>query len=256
MDGSGLVKAGALASIEAARRVPSPAMLLRATAEAALALYAAIASAWSATDAGRAARRTSSATADRTPAEGPPAAAFREVVLPHLDAAYNLARFLTRDADAADDIVQDAFLRAFRSFDGYRGGDARAWLLAIVRNCARTWANDRLRDRARCEPLDDPAHAEERPEREAESREFCDPDALTPEAAILRNGEAAFLRRAIETLPGDFREVLVLREFEGLSYREIAEIIAAPIGTVMSRLARARTMLSAAWRHLGGEDNR
>lgn len=255
MDGSGLVKAGALASFEAARRVPPPGALLRAAAEAALALHAAIASAWSATDADRAARRTSSATADRTPAGGPPAAAFREVVLPHLDAAYNLARFLTRDADAADDIVQDAFLRAFRSFDGYRGGDARAWLLAIVRNCARTWANDRLRDRARCEPLDAPVHAEGQAE-EAETREFWDPDAVTPEAAILRDGEAAFLRRAIETLPRDFREVLVLREFEDLSYREIAEITAAPIGTVMSRLARARTMLSAAWRRLGGEDNR
>ncbi|MFX6945341.1 sigma factor-like helix-turn-helix DNA-binding protein, partial [Acinetobacter baumannii] len=91
-------------------------------------------------------------------------------------------------------------------------------------NCARTWANDRLRDRARCESLDDPVRAEGHQEREAEPREFCDPDALTPEAAIMRDADAAFLRRAIETLPGDFREVLVLREFEDLSYRAIAEI--------------------------------
>ena len=256
MDGSSLVKAGALATFEAARRLPHPAALLRAAAEAALALYAAIAASWSGTDADRAARRTWSAKADQPPAEGQPAGAFREVVLPHLDAAYNLARFLARDADAADDIVQDAFLRAFRAFNGYRGGDARAWLLAIVRNCARTWANNRVRDRARCEPLDDPVRTEGRPEGEAETREFWDPDAVTPEAVILRDGEAAFLRRAIETLPKDFREVLVLREFDDLSYREIAEITAAPIGTVMSRLARARTMLSAAWRRLGGEDNR
>lgn len=250
MDGSGLVKASALATVEAARGFPHPGTLLRAAVAAVLALHAAIASAWSGTNADRAARRTSSAKADQAQAEGSSAAAFREIVLPHLDAAYNLARFLTRDADAADDIVQDAFLRAFRSFGGYRGGDARAWLLAIVRNCARTWANDRLRDWARCEPLDDPARAEGRADREAETREFWDPDAVTPEAAIMRDGEAAFLRRAIETLPRDFREVLVLREFEDLSYREIAEITAAPIGTVMSRLARARTMLSAAWRRL------
>ncbi|WP_457105929.1 sigma-70 family RNA polymerase sigma factor [Methylobacterium sp. P5_C11] len=179
---------------------------------------------------------------------------FRDLVLPHLDAAYNLARFLTRDADAADDIVQDAFLRAFKAFEGFQGGDARAWLLAIVRNCARTWANARARERARCEPLSGVAQADEQGEGEPEDREFWDPEEATPEAALLREGEAASLRRLIETLPADFREVLVLREFDDLSYREIAEITAAPIGTVMSRLARARTKLGAAWRRLNGED--
>ncbi|KAB1072495.1 sigma-70 family RNA polymerase sigma factor [Methylobacterium planeticum] len=179
------------------------------------------------------------------PAPSHAGTAFHDVVLPHLDAAYNLARFLTRDADAADDIVQEAFLRAFRAFDGFRGGDPRAWLLAIVRNCARSWANERARVRALSEPL-----AAARPERdaEAEALEMSDPDEGTPETVLLRDSEASVIRRLIAALPEAFREVLVLREFDDLSYRQIAEITATPIGTVMSRLARARQMLGAAWR--------
>ena len=176
---------------------------------------------------------------------------FHAAVLPHLDAAYNLARFLTRDADAADDIVQEAFLRAFRGFDGYRGGDARAWLLAIVRNCARSWASERTRARTLLEPLD-PPQAEDGAE--METREIADPDQCTPEAALLRDSEASIIRRLIENLPEAFREVLVLREFDDLSYREIADITTTPIGTVMSRLARARQMLGDAWRRQSGEE--
>jgi RNA polymerase sigma factor (sigma-70 family) len=177
------------------------------------------------------------------------AARFTSMVLPHLDAAYNVARFLTRDPDAAEDIVQEAMLRALRGFDGYHGGDPRAWLLAIVRNCFRNWATTRrgaapanLTDHSGQgsgdEPRDDP----------------WDREPITPEAALLRDDEAAAVRRLIETLPGPFREVLVLREMEDLSYRQIAEITGAPIGTVMSRLARARGMFDAAWRQELGDD--
>ena len=179
------------------------------------------------------------------PAPSNAGTAFHESVLPHLDAAYNLARFLTRDADAADDIVQDAFLRAFRAFDGFRGGDPRAWLLAIVRNCARSWARERARVRAITEPLAAPP-TEQGPE--ADAFEIPDPDQTTPETALLRDSEASLIRRLIEALPEAFREVLVMREFDDLSYRQIAAITATPIGTVMSRLARARQMLGAAWR--------
>jgi RNA polymerase sigma factor (sigma-70 family) len=146
-------------------------------------------------------------------------------MLPHMDAAYSLARYLTRDPVAADDVVQEAFLRAYRGFDGWRGGAPRAWLLAIVRNCflaARHHAGVTA-------PLD-----------EAEAVPF---DAPTPEEALIGQDEAARLRREIERLPTVFREVLVLRELEELSYKEIATVVDAPIGTVMSRLARARHLL-------------
>ncbi|GEP03415.1 hypothetical protein MOX02_14530 [Methylobacterium oxalidis] len=177
--------------------------------------------------------------------------AFHEIVLPHLDAAYNLARFLTRDADAADDIVQDAFLRAFRAYGGFRGGDPRAWLLAIVRNCVRSWASERARIREITEPLATPQAQEGA---DAEALELADTDHGTPETALLRASEAGLIRSLIEALPEAFREVLVLREFDDLSYRQIADITATPIGTVMSRLARARQMLGTAWRRQCGED--
>ncbi|NEU14207.1 sigma-70 family RNA polymerase sigma factor [Methylobacterium sp. BTF04] len=182
---------------------------------------------------------------------GPDGASFHETILPHLDAAYTLARFLTRDADAADDIVQDAFLRAFRAFGGFRGGDARAWLLAIVRNCVRSWACERNRARATSRSLTDNQATDEADE----AAEIWDPDQDNPETALLRASEAGLIRRLIEALPVAFREVLVMREFDDLSYRQIAEITDAPIGTVMSRLARARQMFGAAWRrqHTDGQ---
>jgi RNA polymerase sigma-70 factor (ECF subfamily) len=155
---------------------------------------------------------------------------FRALVLPHLDAAYGFARFLSRDATLAEDIVQDAFLKAYRGFAGFRGGDPRAWLFAIV----RTTFLSTVRGRA---AWADP-----------EATEAIASDADTPEAALVRQGEVASVRGAIEALPEPFREALVLRELQELSYRQIAEVTSAPIGTVMSRLARARQMLLAALR--------
>jgi RNA polymerase sigma factor (sigma-70 family) len=157
---------------------------------------------------------------------------FRTLVLPHLDAAYGFARYLTRDASQAEDIVQEAFLKAFRGFSGFRGGDPRAWLFAIVRTTFLSATRSR------------PAWSE------PEAAEAIASEDDTPEAALLRQGEVAMVRGAIEALPEPFRETLVLRELEELSYRQIAEVTSAPIGTVMSRLARARQMLLVA---LSGE---
>jgi RNA polymerase sigma-70 factor (ECF subfamily) len=156
---------------------------------------------------------------------------FERVVLPHLDDAYTLARYLLRDEHDAQDAVQEAVLRALRYFDSYRDGDARAWLLTIVRNRCLTWLR-RARIRRSVIPFDgDVADA-------ADPREA---DAL----AIERSDRAA-LERLIGALPTEFREVIVLREIEDLSYKEISEIVGVPIGTVMSRLARARKRLAAA----------
>ncbi len=150
---------------------------------------------------------------------------FEAQALPHLDAAYNLARWLSRSPADADDIVQDAMLRAFRAFDGFRGGDARAWLLTIVRNC---WISAGRATRRRGHTvLDDEMAA-------------AGPD---PEENAIQSGHQRRLQAMIARLPDDFREVLILREMEDMSYREIADITGAPIGTVMSRLARARAML-------------
>jgi RNA polymerase sigma-70 factor (ECF subfamily) len=153
---------------------------------------------------------------------------FRALVLPHLDAAYGFARFLARDATLAEDLVQEAFLKACRGFSGFRGGDPRAWLFAIVRSVFLTHVR--------------------RPDiwSDAEGVEAVPAETDTPEAAVLRQGEVETVRGAIEALPEPFREALVLRELEEMSYRQIAEITGAPIGTVMSRLARARQMLTLA----------
>jgi RNA polymerase sigma-70 factor (ECF subfamily) len=150
---------------------------------------------------------------------------FEAQALPHLDAAYNLARWLSRSPTDADDIVQDAMLRAFRAFDGFRGGDAKAWLLTIVRNCWLS-AGRATRRRGHTELEDGLADA--------------GPD---PEESAIQAGHQRRLAAMIARLPDDFREVLILREMEDMSYREIADITGAPIGTVMSRLARARAML-------------
>jgi RNA polymerase sigma factor (sigma-70 family) len=154
---------------------------------------------------------------------------FEETVLPHLDAAFNYARWLTRNDAEAEDVVQDACMRAMRYFSSLRGDDARAWLFAIVRN---TWYS--LVSRR--------AIVTEAPS--SDSDELPD-QALDPEARLLQQRTVERVRAAIEQLPVDFREVIVLREIEGMSYKEIAAVVRVPIGTVMSRLARARERLLA-----------
>ena len=154
---------------------------------------------------------------------------FEAAVLPHLDSAYNLARYLTRDVHDAEDVVQEAYLRALRYFGGYRGGDARAWVLAIVRN---TFHTCRRRERHQDEAM------EFDEERHSEASEGAHPGALL-DTALDREA----LERALERLPTEFREVLVLRELEGMSYKEIGTVVGVPVGTVMSRLARARERL-------------
>lgn len=156
-------------------------------------------------------------------------ASFETAVLPHLDAAYNLARWLTRNDADAEDVVQEAYLRAFRFFGGFHGEDGRAWLLGIVRNTSYTWMQ-RNRSPELNMPLDDEPH-------EAQS------DDLNPEELLLQKADAQVLRRGMEELPLEFREVLVLRELEEMSYKQIALVADLPLGTVMSRLARARKRL-------------
>jgi RNA polymerase sigma-70 factor (ECF subfamily) len=156
---------------------------------------------------------------------------FEEVVVPHLDAAFNYARWLTRNDADAQDVVQDAYVRALRFFSSLRGEDARAWLLTIVRN---TWYGRFARQRAG-EP---PAVFDERTDSRVDDR-------LDPEALVIQRQTVERVRRAVEELPVDFREVMVLRELEGLSYKEIAAVVGIPIGTVMSRLARGRERLLA-----------
>ena len=159
-------------------------------------------------------------------------ASFEEAVLPHLDAAYNLAHWLTRNDADAEDVVQEAYLRAFKFFPGFHGSDGRAWLLAIVRNACYTWMQRNRRPELTLR-LDDEAH-------EIES------DDLNPEALLLQSADTEMVRQALEGLPLEFREVLVLRELEEMSYREIANITDLPLGTVMSRLARGRKRLRLA----------
>jgi RNA polymerase sigma-70 factor (ECF subfamily) len=164
------------------------------------------------------------------------AARFRETVLPHLEAAYNLARYLARDPTAAEDIVQEAFVRALRGFPGYGGGEARAWLLAIVRNCFFDWLKA---DRTRAALLVEPS-----PDNDRVLEALADTETDDPETALVRQADGRALRAMVDQLPEPFRQTLVLREFEDLSYREIGEATGAPIGTVMSRLARARRILA------------
>ena len=163
-------------------------------------------------------------------------ARFEAGVLPHLDAAYNLARWLTRNDQDAQDVVQDAYLRAFRFFDAFEGGNARAWLLAIVRNAGYTWLEKNRP--AELVSIDDAPGAVA----EAEAANPAANDA-NPEVIVLQSAQRKMLNQALEELPVAYREVMVLRELEDLSYKEIAEVAAVPIGTVMSRLARARALL-------------
>ena len=154
---------------------------------------------------------------------------FEALVLPHLDAAYNLARWLTRSEFDAGDVVQEACLRAYAALDSFVGHDARPWLLTIVRNCAYSWLR-KYRVHECDTPLDDGPD------------EPADPGA-DPAQILARRADAEAVHRALDQLPVEFREVILLREMEGLGYREIAEVSGVPIGTVMSRLARARTKL-------------
>ena len=171
--------------------------------------------------------------ATSTPKPGASDPSFETVVLAHLNAAYSVARFLTRDNDAAEDVVQDAMLKAYRGFAGYRGGDAKAWLLTIVRRTYIDWSVARRAERGVLSDVE----IEEVQESVAE-------DDATPEGRLVRQGEIGLVRSAIESLPEPFREAIVLRELEEMSYREVAEITGVPIGTVMSRLSRARAMLA------------
>jgi RNA polymerase sigma-70 factor (ECF subfamily) len=156
---------------------------------------------------------------------------FEASVLPHLGAAYNLARWLTRNDHDAQDVVQESCLRAYKFFGGFRGGDGRFWFLTIVRNTCYTWIQQN-RPRELVDSLDAAANVQS--------------DAPGPEAEFIKNADRNLIMKALEELPLEFREILVLREMEGMSYKEISDISAVPLGTVMSRLARARKRLQQA----------
>jgi RNA polymerase sigma-70 factor (ECF subfamily) len=163
-------------------------------------------------------------------------ASFELLVLPHMRAGYNLARWLLRNDHDAEDVMQEAIVRAYRFFDGFRGDNPRAWLLTVVRNSAYTFLQQN-RARELDTEFDEELHVE--PASAPGSEE-------TPEVLLLRSAQQRFLNEAVDALPVEFREVFVLREMEGLSYKEIADLARIPIGTVMSRLSRARRQLQAA----------
>jgi len=154
---------------------------------------------------------------------------FEQSILPHLDAAYNLARWLTRNEHDAEDIAQESYLRAFKFFDGFHGTDARAWLLAIVRNTCYTWLHQN-RGRETMASFDEEIHTIEN-------------EASNPAKLVLKSDDREMLKEALEELPVEFREVVVSRDLEELSYKQVAEVANIPLGTVMSRLARARERL-------------
>ena len=156
-------------------------------------------------------------------------ARFEQTILPHLNAAYNLARWLTRNEHDAEDMVQEAYLRAFRFFSTFHGMDARAWLLTIVRNTCYTWLHQN-RAHEMTTMFDEEIHS-------------VDTDASNPATLAMRSADHQILNRALDELPVEFREVIILRDLEGFSYKEIASIANIPTGTVMSRLARARERL-------------
>ena len=150
-------------------------------------------------------------------------------MLPHLGAAYNLARWLVGSQHDAEDVVQESYLRALKFFPGFRGGNGRPWLLAIVRNTCYTWLRGNRMDAVTTE-LD-------------EDMPLADTRDVNPEELLMAAARSELVQRALEQLPAEFREVVILRELEGMSYKEIAEIAGVPMGTVMSRLARARVRL-------------
>ena len=165
---------------------------------------------------------------------------FEATVVPHLDSAYNLARWLLRDEHDARDVVQDAYLRAFRFFDGFRGGDSRGWILTIVRNTCYTWLR-KARPGELQVTFDEESHGAE-------------VGGGSPEMDLLRNADTQLLKDALDRLPIGLREAIVLRELEGLSYAEIAAVADIPIGTVMSRLSRGRRRLQACLRVRDGKE--
>ena len=157
--------------------------------------------------------------------------------MPHLDAAYNLARWMTRDGADAEDVVQDAYLRAFKFFDGFHGGDSRPWLLKIVRNSCYSWLQKNRGLTAMAE-FDEEQHSSQ---------------ILDAETELIGKIDSRLLKPMLEELPLEFREVIILRELEGLSYKEIAGVADLPLGTVMSRIARARERLQTGFiAHLKG----
>jgi RNA polymerase sigma-70 factor (ECF subfamily) len=157
---------------------------------------------------------------------------FENAVLPHLDAAYNLARWLTRDDHDAEDVTQEAFVRAFRYFDRLKGPEARPWLLGIVRNTCYSWLEKNRP--AEVVPVDD---------FDALLASSSQATSPSPEVILLQSANRKLVNQALEELPVAFREVIVMREIEDMSYKQIAAIVAIPIGTVMSRLSRGREML-------------
>jgi RNA polymerase sigma-70 factor (ECF subfamily) len=165
---------------------------------------------------------------------------FEEIALPHLPAAYNLARWLVHNESDAEDVVQEAYLRAFKFFGGYYGGDSRSWLLTIVRNTCYTWLQQNRALRLAV-PIEDNLVEV--------GLDFADPEVL-----LLQSIDSKIVRSALQELPVEFREVMVLREMEGLSYKEIANVVDVPLGTVMSRLARGRKRLQELLaQHMGKE---
>lgn len=177
-------------------------------------------------------------TADAN-AEQEKARRFREAALPCLDEVFALARYLLRNSADAEDAVQECYLRALRHFDSYRGPAMKPWLLAILRNVCNAEFARRVRQEASADCPDDKAAADQPP--------MWQEPAASPEAVLLRRHDGATVRRLIAALPLPFREAIVLREVNELSYQEIADVAGVPVGTVMSRLARARTMLRSAW---------
>lgn len=172
---------------------------------------------------------------------------FEDVALPHLDAAYNLARWLTRNDSDAADVVQEAMLRALTYFDSYRGENAKAWLLSIVRNTCFRWL-----ERNRSAAVLALSEEIEAQIDDALDRPGSEPPP-DPETLLTRQRDAALLSDLIAELPPLFREILVLREMEELSYRDIGDVLGVPMGTVMSRLARARGLLKEAWHRRSGQ---
>jgi len=164
---------------------------------------------------------------------------FRDAALPHLDEVYTLARYLMRNTDDAEDAVQECYLRALRHFDTYRGPAMKPWLLAILRNVCNSEFTRRGRGEVPTDYAQDELVAEEMP--------MWQEQQASPEKMMVRQQDAATIRRLVAGLPEPFREAIVLREMNNLSYQEIAQVAGVPVGTVMSRLARARAMLRSAW---------